>query len=118
MTCADRTGVGETDRRTLEIRDFELPVACFAHDLLVGCPKFCEIQVFNGFDRWHEKLAGAIALLHVDGEPEINVLGLQLHWLTIDNLISGIHFRHGLKRLHDGVAHEVGVGDFATASAG
>jgi hypothetical protein len=63
-------------------------------------------------------LTGAVAFLHVDGEPEVDVLGLQLNWLAVDHVISGVHLWHCLQRLHDGVADEVSVRDLPTAGAG
>ncbi len=85
----------------------ELAVARLADHRLVRRPELGEAHRLGGLDRGHQQGARAVGLLEVDREAEVDVLGLELVGLAVDDLEAGVHLRHGLERLDDGPADEV-----------
>ena len=111
-------GLVRRDRGALEVVDRELVVAGLADDVLVGGPERREVHRLGGLDRRHQQLAGAVGLLHVDREAEVDVgRGDQVR-LAVDHVEADVHLRHRPQRLDQRVADEVGEGDLAAAGAG
>ena len=115
---ADGAGVGEGDRRALEVLDGELAGAGLADEVLVGAPEVDEVHRLGALDARHEQLPGAVGLGHVDGEAEVDVGRLDEGGLAVALGEAVVHLRHRAQRLDEGVADEVGEGDLAAAGAG
>ena len=71
---ADRAGVGEADRGAGEVVGAELVGTDLADELLVGAPEAAEVEGVGVLDDGHQQRAAAVALLHVDGDAEADVL--------------------------------------------
>ena len=115
---ADRARVGEGERRPGEVLDGELGVARLAHDVLVAGPERGEVHRLGALDVGHEELAGAVLLLHVDREPEVDVGRGDLGGLAVDHVEADVHLRHRLEGLDQRVADQVGERHLAAAGAG
>ncbi len=74
---ADATGVGQRDRRALEVLDGQLVVPRLLDHVLVGGPEVDEVHLLRRLDRGHDQGARAVVLLQVDGEAEVDVGRLQ-----------------------------------------
>ncbi len=98
--------------------DGQLVVAGLADHVLVRRPEGGEVHRLGALDARHEQLAGAVGLLHVDGEAEVDVRGGDQVGLAVDDLEPDVHLRHRAQRLDQGVADEVGERDLAAAGAG
>ena len=114
---ADGARVGEGHRRTGEVLDRELGVAGLAHDVLVAGPERGEVHGLGALDVGHEELAGAVLLLHVDGQAEVDVGRGDLGGLAVDDVEADVHLGHGLQGLDQRVADQVGERHLAAARA-
>ena len=74
----------------------ELVVAGLADDVLVRRPERGEVHRLGGLDRRHQQLPGAVGLLHVDGEAEVDVRRLDQVRLAVDDVEAVVHLRHRL----------------------
>ena len=93
MLGADRARVGQADRGAREVLDRELAGPGLADDVLVGHPELAEVHRLGGLDAGHEQLPGAVVLAHVDGQAEVDVLGLDQHRLAVDLGVGVVHLR-------------------------
>ncbi len=98
--------------------DLELAVAGLADHRLVRCPELGEAERLGGLDRGDQERTGAVGLLEVDREAEVDVLGLELVGLAVDDLEAGVHLGQRLERLDDRPADEVRERHLAASSAG
>ncbi len=86
-------------------------------DVLVGHPELGERHRLGGLDRRHQQLPGAVRLLHVDGQAEVDVGRLDQGRLALGLVVRRVHLRQRLQRLHQRPADQVGEGDLAAAGA-
>ncbi len=114
----DAAGVGEADGGALEVLDGELVVARAAYDVLVGGPERREVHLLGGLDRRHHELAGAVGLLQVDRDAEVDVGRLDEVGLAVLDLEPDVHLGHRLDRLDQRVADQVRERHLAAAGAG
>ncbi len=115
---ADGARVGQGDRGALEVLDGELAVARLADDVLVGGPERREVHRLGGLDVGNQELTGAVGLLHVDREAEVDVGRGDLVGLAVDHVEADVHLGHRLERLDQRVADQVGERHLAAASTG
>ncbi len=113
---ADGAGVGQRDRGAGEVVDAQLAGASLADDVFVGDPELPEVHLLRALDGGHEELAVTVALLHVDGQAEADVLGLDQGRLAVDLRVGVVHLRHGAQRLDDREADQMGEGDLAATA--
>ena len=113
---ADRARVGQADRGAGEVLDRELAAAGLADHVLIRHPELAEVHGLGGLDAGHEQLPGAVALAHVDGQAEVDVLGLDQNRLAVLLGERVVHLRGPGQRPHHRVADEVGERHLAAAS--
>ena len=115
---ADRARVGEADGGAGEVVDHELAGPRPADDVLVGRPELREVHGVRALDGRHEELAGAVGLGQVDGQAEVDVLGLDQGGLAVDLGEGGVHLGQRGHRPDDGPPEDVREGHLAAARAG
>jgi hypothetical protein len=113
---ADRARVGEADGGR-EVVGRELVAARAAYDVLVGRPELREVHLVRAHDGGHEERAAAVGLLHVDGEAEVDVLGLRDGGLAVDLGEAVVHLGHRAQGPHDREPDQVGERHLAAATA-
>jgi len=84
---------------------------------LVAGPERGEVHGLGALDVGHEELAGAVLLLHVDGQAEVDVGRRDLGGLAVDDVEPDVHLRHCLEGLDQRVADQVGERDLAASGA-
>ena len=115
---AKRAGVGQRDRGAREVLRGQRAGAGLAHDVLVGRPELGEAHRLAALDRDDDEGALALALAgQVDGEAEVDVLGLHDRRLAVDLGEVAVHHRELGERLDDGVPDHVREADLAAAGA-
>ncbi len=116
---ADRAGVGQRDRRALEVLHRQLVGLHPADQVLVGGEEAGEVQRVGVADDRGDERALAVALVDVDGEGDADVLALHEAGTAVgagDELV--VHHRDVVgDGPHDGVADEVGEADLALSGA-
>ncbi len=116
---ADRAGVGQRDRRALEVLHRQLVRLHPADQVLVGGEEAGEVQRVRIADHRRDERALAAALVHVDGEGDVDVLALhqpRAAVVTGDELV--VHHRDVVgDGPHDRVADDVGEADLALPGA-
>ncbi len=70
---AYRAGVGERDRRSLEIRDLKFTFASTLYNVVICTQELREAQLVCALDVGNQQIARAIFLRHIDGDTEIDV---------------------------------------------
>ncbi len=115
---ADAAGVGQADRRALEVLDGQLVVPRLLDHVLVGGPEVDEVHLLGRLDRGHDEGAGAVVLLQVDREAEVDVRGLEQRGAAVLLGEAVVHRRHEGEGLDHRVADDVGEADLAAARAG
>ena len=113
----DRPRVGDRQRRALEVRDLQLAGLRPADQVLVGGPEPGEVEGVGLLDDGDDEAAGAVGLLHVDGDADVHVLVAHEARRAIGSLDERrVHGRHVVgDRAHDGVGDDVGEADLAAA---
>ena len=104
---ADGARVGDRGGGALEIGDGELAGACPAHHVLVGRPELAEIHLLRRLDVRHEQLPAAVGGVHVDGQPQVDVVGLGDGRLAVLLGVGVVHLRQRLERRDHRVPDEV-----------
>ena len=115
---ADRARVGEADRRAGEVVHRELVGAGPPDDVLVGGPEAGEVHLLGALDRRDDQRARAVGLGQVDGQAEVDVLGLDQHRLAVDLGVGAVHVGEVVERPDQRVADQVGEGDLPAAGTG
>ncbi len=87
-------------------------------DVLVGGPEAGEVHLLGALDRGDDQRARAVGLGQVDGQAEVDVLGLDEHRLAVDLGEGAVHVREVVERPDQRVADQVGEGDLPAAGAG
>ena len=113
---ADRARVGQADRGAGEVVDGQLAGPGLADHVLVGHPELAEVHGLGGLDVGHEQLPGPVVLAHVDGQAEVDVLGLDQHRLAVLLGVGVVHLRRPGQRPDHRVADEVGERHLAAAA--
>ena len=112
---ADRAGVGEGDRGALEVVDGELVGLGLADELVVDGAEAGEVHRVGVLDDGDHEGAGAVGLLHVDGESQPHVLPANQAGRPVgafDEVV--VHHRDVIRdRAYQGVADDVGEADLA-----
>jgi hypothetical protein len=115
---ADWPAINRGTECTGEVVHGQLARARAPDDLLVRRPELDEVHRLGTLDRRDDELPGAVRLLEVDRQTEVDARGLANSGLAVLQLgVRPVHRRHGLDGLHDGVADEVGERDLAAAAA-
>ncbi len=114
----DRPRVGQADGGASEVGDGELAASRLPHGVLVGQPELAEVHPLGRLDVRHKQLAGAVLLMHVDRQAQVDVLGLDQDGLAVNLSVGVVHLGRCRERPDDRVADEVGEGDLAAAAAG
>ena len=112
---ADGPGVREGDRAAREVVGEEPTGARLLDQRLVGRVERREIHPLGVLDHRHDERAAAVLLLHVHREAEAHPAGIEAMRLAAGFLERVRHHGEGARRLHDGVADEVGIGDLLAA---
>src|SRR3569833_3592019 len=87
LVGADAARVGQRDRGAGEVVRGQLVVAGLLDDLFVRLPELQERHVLAALDRGHDERAGVVLALHVDREPEVDVLRRDRERLPVDQLV-------------------------------
>ncbi len=114
---ADAAGVRQRDRGAGEVVCREPAGAGAPHEVLVGAPERGEIQRLGGFDVGHDELALG-ALHQVDGQAEVDVVGVHYDRSAVLGGVRTVHDRHLGRCLDDRVADQVGEAHLPAAGAG
>ena len=113
--------VGQGHRHAAEVVGRHLLGVDLAHQILVGHHEGPEIETLGMADDGDEQRPRAVALAHVDGQAETDVLvpnhpGGALLVDLVDE--GGVEGGHGLQGLHHGVADEMGEADLGARRPG
>ena len=113
---ADRARVGQADRGAGEVLDGQLAGARLAHHVLVRGPELPEVHGLGALDVGHQELTRPVVLGHVDGQAQVDVLGLDQHGLAVVLGERVVHRRDRGQRADHRVADQVGERDLAAAT--
>ena len=114
---ADAAGVGQRDRRALEVGRGELVLARPADEVLVGGEVLAEGERLRSLDRGHQEGAGAVGLGDVDRDAQVDVGRRHHRGLAVDLGVEHVLARDLLERPDDRPADEVREADLAAARA-
>ena len=114
---ADAARVGQRNGDAREVLAGQLAVAGADHDVFVRLDELLERQGLALADGRHDQRAGAVLVLHVDGQAEVDVLRHDQSRLAVDDLVGVVHVRVGHDGLDHRVADDVGERDLAAAGA-
>ena len=114
---ADAAGVGQRERRALEVGGGELVAARPDDQVLVGGEVLAEGQGVGALDARHHERAGAVGLGQVDGDAEVDVRRGDHRRLAVDLGVEDVLARELLERLDERPADQVGEADLAAARA-
>src|SRR5207302_11420485 len=103
--------------RTGAVVGSELVAAGAPDDVLVRRPEPGEVERLRGTDVRYDELAGAVVLVQVDREAEVDVLVVHDGRLAVDLGERAVHRRHLVHRADQREADEMGERDLAAAAA-
>ena len=101
-----------------EVLHRELVGAGPPDDVLVAGPEAGEVHLLGALDRGDDERARAVGLGQVDGQAEVDVLGLDQHRLAVDLGVGAVHVREVVERPDQRVADQVGEGDLPAPGTG
>ena len=117
VASADAARVGQRNGDAGEVLAGQLAVAGADDDVLVGVDELLERQRLAFADGRDDEGAGAVLVLHVDGQAQVDVLRHDERRLAVDDVVGVVHVRVGHDGLDHRVADDVGEGDLAAAGA-
>ena len=108
-------GLVRRDVGALEVVGGELVLARLRDQLFVVGVEAGEVEPVGALDRRHHQAVGAVLLLDVDGDPEVDRAVLDRERLAVALLEDPHHHREVFGRLDDRPGDEVGEGDLQPA---
>ncbi len=115
---ADPTGVGQRDGRPGIVFGDQFAGAGLADDLFVGGPELGEAHGVGALDGHDDQVAGAGLAGQVDGQSQVHLLRADHVGFAVDQAEGSVERRVISDRADQGVADQVGEGDFPAAVAG
>lgn len=115
MQRADRARVGEGHGGADEVVDRQLVRAGPLDEVLVRGVERGEVERVGGLEVRHEQRTGAVALLLIDRETEVDVFVADDDGLAVDDTEARVHARNAPERGGPPRTHEVREADFADA---
>ena len=110
---ADHPGVRDRARGAGEVVGRHLARAHLLDERFVRAPEPGEVHRVGALDARHEERVGAVAPLHVDGQPEVHLRVAHDRGLAVDRFVRRVEVREVGERAHHRERDEVREADLA-----